>query len=195
MIPIPKTARTTSVTIPMDSTHETAFLEARQTLDTVSEHLLSTYPARVDQAAARAGILRDDSDGRAKIAATVLADDEKTIRELQDIAESALTRLKETSQTFVFQSLGRTTMRELYDAHPPTDEDHARVRAAIEDANAEAPYHEETFAPALVKAASVDPVLSDDDIAEIFTGDTWNNTEATMLYMTALSASTQGPRL
>lgn len=192
---IPKEARTTSVTIPMDSAHETAFLEARQTLDSVAEHLLATYPARVDQAAARAGVMRDDPEGRARIAATVLAEDEKTIGDLQDTAEKALERLNESSQTFVFRSLGRTATRELYAAHPPTDEDHANVRATLEDEKAKAPYHEATFAPALVKAASVDPVLSDDDIREIFEGDTWNNTEVTLLYMTAMTAQTGGPRL
>lgn len=192
---IPKSARTSSVTIPMDSTHETAFLEARQTLDTVSEHLLSTYPARVDQAAARAGVMRDDPEGRAKVAAAVLAEDENTIRGLHDVAEKALERLQETSQTFVFRSLGRSTLRELYAAHPATDGDHANVRASLDDEKAVAPYHEETFAPALVKAASADPVLSDEDIKAIFDGDTWNNTEVTLLYVTAMSAQSQGPRL
>ena len=192
---IPKSARTVSVTIPMDSTHETAFLEARQTLDTVSEHLLSTYPARVDQAAARAGIMRDDAEGRAKAADAVRAEDENTLSGLHDVAEKALERLNETSQTFVFRSLGRTAMRELYAAHPPTDEDHANVRANLGDEKAVAPYHEETFAPALIKAASADPVLSDEDVKEIFDGNTWNNTEVTLLYVTAMSAQSQGPRL
>jgi hypothetical protein len=112
--------------------------------------------------------------------------------EALDAAQTALDEaeasLDEGTLWFTFRSLGRKTYRKLLDAHPATDDDHT---AARDQGQPSAAYSPLTFAPALVRAACADPVLSAEDVEAIFDGDAWSDGDVAGLFTCALTAQVQ----
>lgn len=94
----------------------------------------------------------------------------------------------EETQTFFFRSIGAKRWRELLKAHPPTDDDHAQTEAI---GAGRALWSVEGFPRALIQTSCVEPVLSDDDLEEMFHGDTWNDAEITHLFTTAYEVNTK----
>ncbi len=94
--------------------------------------------------------------------------------------------VEKATQWYVFRSIGRDAYRDLQDAHPPTDEDHKELADSGE--GGKATFHLDTFAPALVQASCVEPVLDNDAIEEIFHG-IWNESEITQLFIAAQTAN------
>jgi hypothetical protein len=102
--------------------------------------------------------------------------------------DAAQAALDEGTLWFTFRSLGRKNYRKLLDEHPATDDHHA---AAREQGQSQAAYNPDTFAPALVRAACADPVLSTEDVEAIFDGDAWSDGDVAGLFTCALTAQVQ----
>lgn len=72
----------------------------------------------------------------------------KQVKEAQDALAKAQADYDAHTVTLTFQALERDQFKELIKEHPPTEEDEAQ------DSNAD--FHFDTFAPALISAASLD---------------------------------------
>ena len=125
------------------------------------------------------------------IRAKVDASERPELEPLEQAATEALDAMDAATLWFTFRSLGRTPFHELLEKHPARDEDHAEVSAQAE--GAKAPYNMDTFPRALVQESCVDPVLTDDDIEDIFEGDAWNDVEINALVVHAQLAQSQAP--
>lgn len=97
----------------------------------------------------------------------------------QRLAE-AQAKLDETTVTLRFQQIGRKTYDALLREHPPRDND---------PDDKDAPYHSETFAPALVAASCVEPKMTEEQVVELF--EEWNTSELMDLFMAAMEVNTQ----
>lgn len=100
--------------------------------------------------------------------------------------EALKAEVEKATQLYVFRAIGRDAYRKLQDAHPPTEQDHKDLQE--DGGQGKATFCLETFAPALVQASCVDPVLDDDAIEEIFHG-TWNESELGTLFQAAQQAN------
>lgn len=96
----------------------------------------------------------------------------------------------------VFRAIGRKGYDDLIRAHPATDCekdcgecDTCNIRKESGDATARAPYHAETFAPALIAASCVEPQMSVEQVATLF--DEWTTAEIMSLFVAALEVNTQ----
>lgn len=108
-----------------------------------------------------------DADAAKRCAATAQA-----VRE----AEQAC---RDSSVDVHFRSIGRLAYSELEREHPPTEEDHAKVPEG-----SKAPWHFDTWAPALVAASSE---LTEAEVAQIW--DAWNQQEIDELFAAALQVN------
>lgn len=185
---IPKTARVVKVAIPLNPDLEDAFLEAQTLMVAAIEELIRTFPQRVAARLAERGIDPLDQEAREPVAAEIKAEDEDLEKEVAGRAEAALQAVVDTTRTFKFRSLGRTTYRKLIAAHPPTDADHTAARVESGDMNARASWNRETFFPALVHAASVGPQLTEAEVVEIFESPDWSDGEVDLLVQGAIKA-------
>ena len=185
---IPKTARVVKVAIPLNPDLEDAFLEAQTLMVAAIEELIRTYPQRAAARLAERGIDPLDQEARELVAAEIKAKDEDLEKEVAGRAESALQAVLDTTRTFKFRSLGRTTYRKLIAAHPPTDADHTAARVESGDMNARASWNRETFFPALVQAASCGPQLTGAEVTEIFESPDWSDGEVDLLVQGAIKA-------
>lgn len=110
-------------------------------LVTDGELLAELEAAQAELAAAARAVRSSLDDG---IPTHVLAE---RVRELeQQVAESVV--------TFRFRGLGRNAYRRLQAEHKPTEDDEL--------------FNPETFTPALLAACSLDPVLTVDDVLDLF---------------------------
>ena len=184
----PKTARVVKVAIPLNPDLEDAFLEAQTLMVAAIEELIRTYPHRVAARLAERGIDPLDQEAREPVAAEVKAEDEAVEKDLLSKAEAALQAVVDTTRTFKFRSLGRTTYRALIAAHPPTDADHTAARVESGDMNARASWNRETLFPALVHAASCGPQLTESEVVEIFESPDWSDGEVDLLVQGAIKA-------
>ena len=185
---IPKAARVVKVAIPLNPDLEDAFLEAQTLMVAAIEELIRTYPQRIAARLAERGIDPLDQEAREPIAAEIKAEDETVEKDLLSKAEAALQAVVDTTRTFKFRSLGRTTYRKIIAAHPPTDTDHTAARVESGDMNARASWNRETFFPALVHAASVGPQLTEAEVTEIFESPDWSDGEVDLLGQGAIKA-------
>lgn len=101
------------------------------------------------------------------------ADIDKAKAEL-DLAREAL---DEVTVSMTFRSIGRKAYDGLVSEHPPTDE----------QKDLDYTYNPETFSPALIAAACVEPRMTLEEATEIF--DTWNGPEVTELFFTAVEVN------
>lgn len=185
---IPKAARVVKVPIPMNPEMEDAFLEAQTLMVATIEELIRTYPQRMAARLAERGVDPLDQEAREVVAAEIKAEDSAIENDVAGKAEAALQAVVDTTRTFKFRSLGRTTYRALVAAHPPTDADHTAARVESGDMNARASWNRETFFPALVHAASVGPQLTEAEVTEIFESPDWSDGEVDLLVQGAIKA-------
>lgn len=179
-----KMPREKQITVPLDDT-------AVETLHTAHAALVAAT-ARVDAGRARrVNQLRaaDLTAEQAHLEATIDAQIDTELDPLRAALSAAEQAVKDTSRGFTFRAIGRAAYQALLEAHPAHDEDHEDVRS--QGIGQKAAYHAETFAPALVQASAVDPPLADEDVAAIFSGDSWNHSEVAQLFMAALEVNTQ----
>lgn len=124
-------------------------------------------------------------------------DREEALAPYREKVDSAERAVLAASREFVFRSpqierdgetiRGNRAFQEIVSEHPPTDEDHDQVRKATGRPEALASWNRTTFAPALVAATCVDPVLSDEQAQEMFAD--WNDAEVDELLAAALTVS------
>ena len=88
--------------------------------------------------------------------------------------------------TVKFRSIGRVAYEALLDAHQPTDEQRAKGRAQ----KVKVEWNPDTFPPALIAAAAVDPVFSLDEATELWESDDWNGEELLPLFFAAVAVNT-----
>lgn len=125
---------------------------------------------------------------------------------------SAIDALREASAVFVMQSIGRKALRELIEAHPPSDaqmkewekeafiiptnDDIAEAAKndkplpkpiRKQDAPPEPAWNFETYPRALMAASCIDPVMTEDQVQEL--DDEWNAEETLELWMAALEVN------
>jgi hypothetical protein len=86
------------------------------------------------------------------------------------------------SLTMRYRALSNRAYDDLQAAHPPTSK----------DKTAGAAYNLETFAPALISAVSVIPMLSYDQAKELYTNEDWSGGEVTSLFINALRVCNAG---
>lgn len=135
---------------------------------TVKEALSrAQFAARSAQAAVDA---TDTSENRAALA---------TAKEALDAAQAAF---DEAAIVLRFQAIERPVLEKLKKNHPPTEEQ-------AEDGYA---FNVDTFAPALIAAASLDGI-TEDDAREYL--DTWSEAEAITLWNTAYGVQGDASRL
>lgn len=90
------------------------------------------------------------------------------------------------SVTLRFRSIGRRNYDALIGAHPATEQQKADAKAT---GAGEPPYDADTFAPALVAASCIEPVMTLDQVRELW--DEWNTAEVLDLWVAALEVNTQ----
>lgn len=168
-----KKARTFTIPLVMEPDLEAEFVKARNQLDMKSHELLKSFPARV--AKARAMGVENPGD-------TVSAEDQAALDPLVKARDKAEEALEDVTQYFMFRAVGRKKHRTLVNEHPPTSKQVEDAKVAGEDAPA---VNHETYARALVTAALVKPVLTREQVDEMFDSDDWNKSELDLLYTAA----------
>ena len=93
--------------------------------------------------------------------------------------------VRESTVTMVMRQIGRKRYDALVDAHPATDEEKAEAAKAGREAP---PYNVETFAPALVSASCAEPLMTVEQVQELF--DEWSTGELNELFTAALAVNT-----
>lgn len=112
-------------------------------------------------------------------------EERRTILEKQE-REMVEELRKEHSIKFTFRSIGMKKFDALVSDHPATDAAREKAKEAGQNPD-NLQYNPETFHPALLKAALVDPV--DFDIEAVFESDDWNDQEIAALVTTAINAN------
>ena len=93
----------------------------------------------------------------------------------------------EDNATFdiVLQSIGRKRYEALMQEHKPTRQQNAEAQ---KETGEDAPYNVDTFPIALIAACSVEPVMTDEQVQQIW--DEWNSAEVMDLFFAALEVTT-----
>lgn len=183
-----KLPRRVTVGIYLDDDTVDAVNDATRDLADARERLDASRPRRL--AEARAAAAPEDVISPDLIVEQVGLLDRAELEPLEDAATAALDAMDAATTWFTFRSLGRKAFFALLEAHPARDEDHAVADAAN---GGRSPYNLKTFPRALVQASCIDPVLSNDEIGDIFDGDAWNDVEINALVVHAQLAQSQAP--
>ena len=109
--------------------------------------------------------------------------EDDTAPKLQAKLDQLIEDSKDTEITFVFKALGRLVYDELV-----SDPDNA---PSDEQKKEGAQFNPDTFPPALVAAAAVDPEISLEEAVEIFGDSEWNGAELQKLFFAALEVNTE----
>lgn len=129
--------------------------------------------ARVDELEAQLAELND------KATRSALVDAKNKLEELRS-------EMEDNVVVFVFRAIGRPAFEDLTAEHPPTkkQKDEAEKKGAEEPA-----WNSETFPPALVAAALVEPKLTEEEVLEIWNSDNWNDAELMALFLAAFNVN------
>lgn len=118
----------------------------------------------------------------------------------RDELKSELERLQDDAieagdvVSFSFRSIGRKAYDRLIEEHPPTEEQQKNAReeglaAGLSPQLSRLSWNADTFPPALIAAASVDPKITHEEAYELFhVSEDWNQAELTALFVTARDA-------
>lgn len=106
----------------------------------------------------------------------------------EDAYEAAKTEAEDNVAVFVFRGIGRRPFDDLVDAHLPTKEQKERAKR---EGSGDITWNPESFPPALVSAASVEPKLSVEEAQEIWESPEWNQAEIMAVFFGALNANSQ----
>jgi hypothetical protein len=83
--------------------------------------------------------------------------------------------VRDSETEFKFEALGDKAWSDLVAAHPPKEKGHA--------------FDPETFAPALIAACAIDPVMTPDQVKELF--DVFNHAQRDALWQGAFDVNTE----
>jgi hypothetical protein len=141
------------------------------------DELVVAYEEASD-ALARAELLQDhDAD---KDAAEIV--------QLREAKSAAAEALREATTFITFKSMGRKAYQALIEEHPPTEEQKKQYQT---EHGMEAPYDQETFAPALVAACAYDSdgelIWTVEEAEEVF--EEWNSSEIVTLFQAAIQCN------
>lgn len=103
----------------------------------------------------------------------------KLKKELDELLEKA----QATTVVFEFKSIGRPAYEKLLRANKPTQ---AQIKEGLQ-------YNPDKFAPALVSAACISPVIPLEKAKEMFSDERWNNAELLRLFLAAQEVNTELP--
>jgi len=87
--------------------------------------------------------------------------------------------------SLLFEAVPATRYDKIMAAHPPRPQDKKQGYA----------YNPDKFGPAIIAATCIDPVLSEEDVKEIWNSEDWNRGERMMLLMSAIEVCTAGLNL
>jgi len=184
---LPKTARTLSCVIVLDSTVADIYDEALSAHAAREQELAFSFPRRA--AAVRASLPVTVSGEESAAALELLVQsDREALADLGAARDAASKALEAVRQRWVFRSLGRKAWKALVDAHPATES--ATELWQQEGGTGPAPYDFDALAPDLITAAVVAPMVTPAQVAAMFDGDDWNDAEIQALYQTAVLAQT-----
>ena len=129
------------------------------------------------QALQRARTLNDGSEaGQARFARA------------QEEANRARDAVRESSLEVVMRSIGRGRWEKLKEAHPPTEAQQEMAKSKMgEDAVLE--YNPDTFPIVAIAASCIQPVLTEDDVRQVWASEDWNEEECARLLQMALQAN------
>lgn len=164
------------VTIFLDG-EATDALQAAQEAHAVVELQVARERLQLITAWSQSGAVGDIQIGLDGFDADAVKRLEKTAAAVRDAEEA----VRNSSVDIHFRSIGRLAFSELEREHPATAADHELVPEGQK-----APWHFETWAPALVAASSE---LTEAEVAKIW--DTWNQREIDELYLAALQVNSQ----
>lgn len=129
--------------------------------------------------------------GQLRIRHAARPEDQSLAQELAD-SEARLDELsklvRESSQKFVFRSIGRRRYDDLLTEHAPTEEHIAEAKKI--DPNGSIDFNPDTFPQALIAACIVEPELTKSEVNDMFQSDDWSGPELSSLFETALMANT-----
>jgi len=114
------------------------------------------------------------------------SDDEvraKAARKKLDEAKAAATT--SGAVIFVFRNKGRQAWRELLDAHPPRPEDH-EVQRQQQGERARARWNHDTFGPAAIAFAAIEPQITAEEIIELADDGRLTDGDLTLLLSAAI---------
>ena len=146
-----------------------------------SDPELVTIAEMAEAKAAEAELMRmrfPESEERAKAAGEAI-----------DEAKAARAAAEAETRVFVFRAIGRKRLEDLTKLHPSTPEQKAdfkdRLKAEGLPTNETLNHNPDTFPPALMQAACVDPGLSVEEAHYIWTDDAWSEGEVGALFAAA----------
>lgn len=155
-------------------------LKAKKPIEDVVDILLDDEPAKV-VTDAREALLEAEA---------LLHEDPKNpkLKKARDDAQKAVDKAMAEQDgdivTIRFRALGRKRYEQLLDENGPTKEQEKKAK----DAGGEASWNEDTFPVALIAASAIEPVLTEEQVQELF--DEWNQIEAQMLFLSAYRVNT-----
>lgn len=112
----------------------------------------------------------------------------KTIAELEQQVADAEEQVRASAIVVKLRALPQHEYAKLKAAHPPTDDDHAKVREESGEPKDKARWNEKTFSAALVAACVIEPEKLSREEAEQLQAD-WNEAEWAGLFVAALSVN------
>jgi len=114
----------------------------------------------------------------------------RSAQQARDNAEAALDAAEkaaaDATATFRFEGISGPKWDLLVDAHPPTDEQVEKARAAKEELPT---WNDDTFPPVAVAACCVEPAMSLEQVQQLFASGQWNAAETQGLFSAAHTAS------
>lgn len=95
---------------------------------------------------------------------------QREVEAAREVADSSVAE-------FVFRAVGQSRYDELLAAHPPTPAHQAQQRRHVPEAPP-LEWNPDTFPPALVAACLVEPALTEEQVADLWASEDWNQAEA-----------------
>lgn len=120
--------------------------------------------------------VRDDAESAAQ-----LLDADRRLEELRQQLED-----EEAVAYFKFRGIGRARYEALVDRHQPTENQRTKAKAS---GMGEIAWNHDTFPPALVAACLVDPPLTEEEVAQLWASEDWNQAELVTLLNTAIEVN------
>lgn len=111
-----------------------------------------------------------------------------TLSEAEQRYEAARTAAEAETITYRFQAIGRKAYEELLLANPVTPENQAEADRLGQQ---HTDYNPDTFPKALVAASLVDPILTYEDVEEMWDDPAWTGPELSTLWVAALGVNGQ----
>ena len=112
----------------------------------------------------------------------------KAYNEIKTQYDEALANSEDFVVEFVLRSVGRKTFEELQTSNPPTEK---QKREAEEEGDDPPLWDPETFTPALLAKAIVEPEMTEEEVYELWNSDEWNFAELMVLFFSALQLNQQ----